>query len=284
MSVQHKAQRPVSWAAWGLIVLSILFVGIFIVLPGISILFMAFRQGMGEFVRGVTRRETMEAVMLSLWVLVITLPITAVFGMAAAWAVTKFQFPGKKLLLTLIDLPLSLSPIVVGLMFVLLYGRYGIFGEFLRTIGVRIIFAPPGLVLTTLFILMPLVVRELIPSMQELGSSEEEAALTLGAPSWRMFWHVTLPNIRWALMYGLILSAARAAGEFGAASVVSGLIRGSTVTLPLQVEIYYNEYMSTMAFASASIFFVFAGFTLTAKTIIGRRVQKQRKTQGVSHE
>ncbi|AFG38473.1 sulfate ABC transporter permease [Spirochaeta africana] len=273
MRDQHRT--PPSAAAWVLIALAAGFITIMIILPVASILMMALRQGWGGLLQALTRRETVQAVLLSLWVMAISLPITAVFGIAAAWAITRFRFPGKKLLLALIDLPISLSPIVVGLMFILLYGRYGIFGGFLQGIGVRVIFAPPGLVLTTLFILLPLVVRELIPTMQEQGSSEEEAALTLGARGWRMFWHVTLPNIRWALLYGLILASARAAGEFGAASVVSGLIRGSTVTLPLQIDIYYNEYMSTMAFASSTIFFGFAGITLAAKQIVGRRLRRE---------
>ena len=273
--MSSQRSTPGSAAAWGLVAVAVSFITLMIVLPAVSIMLMALRQGFEGLLQGVSRRETLQAVGLSLWVMVITLPATAVFGIAAAWAITKFRFPGKRLLLALIDLPISLSPIVVGLMFILLYGRYGLFGGFLQGIGVRIIFAPPGLVLTTLCILLPLVVRELIPSMQELGSSEEEAALTLGASGWRMFWHVTLPNIRWALLYGLILSAARAAGEFGAASVVSGLIRGSTVTLPLQIDIYYNEYMSTMAFAASTIFFAFAGITLAAKQVVGRRVRRE---------
>ncbi|MFW5800466.1 MAG: sulfate ABC transporter permease [Spirochaeta sp.] len=275
--MNQERMRPRSASAWVLVAVAAVFLTVMIILPVISILTMALREGLSGLAQGITRRETISAISLSIWVMAISLPVTAVFGIAAAWALTKFSFPGKKILLVLIDLPLSLSPVVVGLMFILLYGRYGLFGSFLQGIGVQVIFAPPGLVLTTLFILLPLVVRELIPSMQELGSSEEEAALTLGANGWRMFFRVTLPNIRWALLYGLILSAARAAGEFGAASVVSGLIRGNTITLPLQIDIYYNEYMTTMAFASSTIFFGFAAVTLVAKRVVAYRLNRELK-------
>ncbi|GAB6089060.1 sulfate ABC transporter permease [Spirochaeta dissipatitropha] len=277
--MKDVSERPQGPGAWLLLGLALFFGLVMILLPVISILFAAFAQGAAAYFSAISRRETIAALRLSLWVMGISLPLTALFGISAAWAITRFDFFGKKLLLALIDVPISLSPIVVGLMFVLLYGRFGIFGGFLQGIGLRIIFAPPGLVLTTLFILIPFVVRELIPTMLELGSSEEEAARILGASGFRMFWHVTLPNIRWALLYGLILSAARAIGEFGAASVVSGLIRGSTVTLPLQIEIYYNEYMTTMAFASSTLFFLLGGVTLAAKHFVG-----QRKSREVEHD
>jgi sulfate transport system permease protein len=204
------------------------------------------------------------------------------FGVAAAWAIAKFDFPGKQLLTTLIDLPFAVSPVVSGLIFVLLFGKNGWFGPWLDAHDIKIIFAVPGIVLATIFITFPMVARELIPLMEEQGKEEEEAARTLGANGWRIFWHVTLPNIKWGVLYGVILTNARAMGEFGAVSVVSGHIRGLTTTLPLQVEILYNDYSYVQAFAAASLLCFLALLTLAAKAIVQKRVDRARKNAGAA--
>ena len=227
--------------------------------------FEALRQGWSVYATAIIDPDTRSAIRLTLLVAAISVAVNATFGIAAAWAITKFRFPGKRLLLTLIDLPFSVSPVVSGLVFVLLFGAQGWVGPWLRAHDIHVIFATPGIVLATIFVTFPFVARELIPLMQQQGSAQEEAASSLGAGGWTVFWRVTLPNIRWALLYGLLLCSARAMGEFGAVSVVSGHIRGLTNTLPLQVEILYNEYSYTAAFAVATLLVLLALLTLVLK-------------------
>jgi sulfate transport system permease protein len=258
-----------------LIALTVAFVGGLVVVPFLAVLGAAFGKGLGVFVTAVTDPETLAAVKLTLLVAAIVVPLNLVFGVAAAWAVTRFEFRGKGLLVTLIDLPFAISPVVCGLLFVLLFGAQGTFGPWLADHDLRIIFAVPGIVLATLFVTFPFVARELIPFMQEQGSDEEVAARSLGASGWQIFRRVTLPNARWALLYGVILCNARAMGEFGAVSVVSGHIRGSTTTLPLQVEILYNEYQFSAAFAVASLLAVLALVTLIAKRFVEGRLGRE---------
>ena len=245
--------------------LTLLYVGVFIILPFGGILAGALGRGVTVFFENITRPETLEALTLSLSVTAASLVVSVVFGIAAAWLIAKFRFPGREVILSLINLPLSISPVIVGLLFVVLLGKNSPVGGWLESMGVRIIFAWPGLFLVTLFISFPYIVRELLPVLSELGNEDEEAAITLGASGAAMFLRVTLPNIRLALLYGITLSGARAIGEYGAVSVVSGLLRGRTVTLPVQVQIFYAEYMSGAAFSSAVLFFVFGIITLVSK-------------------
>jgi sulfate transport system permease protein len=236
-----------------------------VLLPLAAVIFEALRQGWAAYGAALVEPDTLSAIRLTLLVAAISVPANAVFGVAAAWAITKFTFPGKRLLLTFIDLPFSVSPVVAGLVFVLLFGAQGWFGGWLREHEIKVIFAVPGIVLATIFITFPFVARELIPLMQQQGAEQEEAAASLGAGGWTMFWKVTFPNIRWALLYGVLLCNARAMGEFGAVSVVSGHIRGLTNTLPLQVEILYNEFSFVAAFAVASLLALLALVTLGLK-------------------
>ncbi|SFF83721.1 sulfate transport system permease protein [Novosphingobium sp. CF614] len=251
-----------------LIALALAFLGFFLLLPLIAVFSEALKQGIGPFLDAVTSDDALSAIRLTLLVAAISVPVNMVFGVAASWAITKFQFPGKSLLITLIDLPFSVSPVVSGLIFVLLFGAHGWFGPWLAEHDVKIIFAVPGIVLATVFITFPFIARELIPLMMEQGKDDEEAAISLGASGWQTFWHVTLPNIRWGLLYGVLLCNARAMGEFGAVSVVSGHIRGETNTMPLHVEILYNEYDFVGAFAVASLLACLALVTLVAKTVL----------------
>ena len=237
-------------------------------LPLIAVFAEALRRGVEAYFASFADPDTKAAIRLTLLVASIAVPLNLIFGIAAAWAVAKFEFVGKSLLITFIDLPFSVSPVVSGLVFVLLFGAHGVFGGFLQAHDIKIIFAVPGLVLATIFVTFPFVARELIPLMQEQGTAEEEAALTLGASGLRMFVTVTLPNVKWALLYGVLLANARAMGEFGAVSVVSGHIRGLTNTLPLQVEILYNEYAFVGAFAVASLLAGLALVTLVAKSLL----------------
>lgn len=261
----HDPAAEPTWVRRILIGAALGLLALLVVLPLVVVLFEALRQGWQAYAAAVTQPDTLSAIKLTLLVAAISVPANAVFGVAAAWAITKFQFPGKRLLLTLIDLPFSVSPVVAGLVFVLLFGAHGWFGEWLRGHEVRVIFAVPGIVLATIFITFPFVARELIPLMQQQGPDQEEAAASLGAGGWTLFWRVTLPNIRWALLYGVLLCNARAMGEFGAVSVVSGHIRGLTNTLPLQVEILYNEFSFAAAFAVASLLALLALVTLGLK-------------------
>jgi sulfate transport system permease protein len=251
-----------------LIATAIAFLALFLLMPLLVVFTEAFRAGFGAYAAALTEPDALAAIRLTLLVAAIAVPLNLVFGIAAAWAVAKFQFPGKSFLVTLIDLPFSVSPVVAGLIYVLLFGAQGLFGPTLRSLGIEIIFAVPGIVLATVFVTFPFVARELIPLMEQQGTGDEEVAMTLGASGLQTFLRVTLPNIRWALLYGVLLSNARAMGEFGAVSVVSGRIRGYTTTMPLHVEILYNEYNSVAAFAVASLLAMLALITLAAKTIL----------------
>jgi len=243
---KQTARRLLIGAAW-------LTFALFLLLPLLIVLGEAFKQGVGTFFTAILEPDALAALKLTLLAVGISVPLNLVFGVAAAWCVSKYEFRGKSLLVTLIDLPFSVSPVIAGLIYVLLFGAQGYLGEWLSDRDIQIVFAVPGIVLATLFVTVPFVARELIPLMQEQGSTEEEAARLLGASGWQMFWHITLPNIKWGLIYGVVLCTARAMGEFGAVSVVSGHIRGLTNTLPLHVEILYNEYNHVAAFSVASL-------------------------------
>ena len=253
---------------WTLIALAVGFLALFLVLPLLAVFSEAFRRGTDAFLAAFAEPDTQAAIGLTLLVAAIAVPLNLVFGVAAAWAVAKFEFPGKSVLVSLIDLPFSVSPVVAGLVYVLLFGAKGLLGPLMDDWQFKIIFAVPGIVLATIFVTFPFIARELIPLMQEQGTAEEEAALTLGASGWRTFLTVTLPNVRWALLYGVLLCNARAMGEFGAVSVVSGHIRGLTNTMPLHVEILYNEYNFVAAFAVASLLAGLALVTLGAKSVL----------------
>jgi len=269
------ALRDPDWVRWSLTAVALGIIVLFLCLPLGIVIVEAFSKGWQTYWSALTQPDAQSAMQLTLLTALITVPLNTVFGVAAAWAITRFEFRGKSLLTTLIDLPFSVSPVISGLIFVLLFGAQGWFGEWLRAHDVKIIFAVPGIILATLFITFPFVARELIPLMQEMGSEEEEAALSLGASGWQTFLMVTLPNIKWALLYGVLLCNARAMGEFGAVSVVSGHIRSLTNTLPLHVEVSYNEYDFVGAFASASLLAGLAIVTLVLKSALewrqGRR-------------
>jgi sulfate/thiosulfate transport system permease protein len=249
-------------------VMTVVFLALFLVLPVLVVFAEALRRGAGAYWAALIEPDARDAIRLTLTVAAIAVPLNLIFGVAAAWAIAKFEFRGKSVLITLIDLPFSVSPVVSGLVYLLLFGSQGIFGPWLMAHGIKIAFALPGIVLATIFVTFPFVARELIPLMQEQGTAEEEAALTLGASGWRVFRTVTLPNIKWGLLYGILLCNARAMGEFGAVSVISGHIRGLTNTMPLHVEILYNEYNFVAAFAVASLLAGLAILTLAAKTFL----------------
>ncbi len=248
--------------------ISLLFMSLFLLVPLGTIFYAALQKGLLLYVTSLIEPDALAAIRLTLLTATIAVPINLIFGVCAAWAIAKFNFIGKQLLITLIDLPFTVSPVISGLIFVLLFGAQGFLGPWLIQHNIKILFAVPGIVLATIFITFPYVARELIPLMQAQGNDQEEAALTLGANGWQTFFHITLPNIRWGLLYGVILLNARAMGEFGAVSVVSGHIRGLTNTIPLHVEILYNEYNFVAAFAMASILALLALFTLVAKTVV----------------
>jgi len=258
-----------------LIALSLAFLGFFLVVPLAAVFVQAFEKGWSVYVESLTDRDALSAVRLTLLIALIVVPINTIFGIVAAWAIAKFQFVGKSVLITLIDLPYSISPVISGMVFVLLFGLQGWFGPWLDAHGVHIIFAVSGIVLATLFVTFPFVARELIPLMQAQGTEEEEAARVLGASGLQMFGRVTLPNIKWGLLYGIILCNARTMGEFGAVSVVSGHIRGETNTMPLYVEELYNEYNATAAFAVASLLAVLALVTLVLKSVLQWKTAEQ---------
>ncbi|NCT68877.1 MAG: sulfate ABC transporter permease subunit CysW [Rhodanobacteraceae bacterium] len=268
------ALRDPAWLRWSLLALALGFVALFLVLPLVAVFGYAFEKGVAVYLASLTDPDARAAIRLTLLVTAIAVPANTVFGIAAAWLVTRFQFRGRGLLLSLIDLPFAVSPVIAGLIFVLLFGAQGWLGPWLAAHDVKIIFAVPGIVLATTFVTFPFVARELIPLMQAQGSEQEQAALTLGAGGWAMFWRVLLPKIGWGLAYGVILCNARAIGEFGAVSVVSGHIRGLTNTMPLHVEILYNEYHRTAAFAVASLLALIALATLALKQLIGWRLRK----------
>lgn len=255
---------------------SIGFLLLFLLVPVLAVFTEALRKGLGAYWESLIDPAALSAIRLTLLVSAIAVPLNIVFGLAAAWAIAKFDFRGKSLLITLIDLPFAVSPVISGLIFVLLFGVHGWLGEWLDSYNLQIIFAVPGIVLATIFITFPFVARELIPLMQEQGTEEEQAAISLGASGWQTFWRVTLPNVKWALLYGVILCNARAMGEFGAVSVVSGHVRGKTNTVPLHVEILYNEYNFVAAFAVASLLALLALLTLVAKSMVESRLHSER--------
>lgn len=263
--VTSPATSEVGWVKWLLIASAGLVLLWLIVLPLVIVITEALKKGWSVYATAVTDPDAMSALRLTLLVALITVPLNTVFGVIAAWAVTKFKFRGKGLLITLIDLPFAVSPVIGGLIYVLVFGAHGWFGPWLSAHDIKIIFAVPGIIIATLFITFPFVARELIPLMEDQGLQEEEAAVTLGAGGWTIFFRVTLPNIKWGLLYGIILCNARAMGEFGAVSVVSGHIRGETNTLPLHVEILYNEYQFSASFAVASLLLLLAMITLLLK-------------------
>jgi sulfate transport system permease protein len=265
--VLSKGRRP-GLARLLLIAVALLFLGLFLVMPLLVVFVQALAKGIGAYLVAISDPLAWTAIRLTLYVAAIAVPCNLVFGVAAAWAIAKFEFRGKSTLITLIDLPFAVSPVIAGLVFVLLFGSHGWFGGYLRMHHIRVIFAVPGIVLATIFVTFPFIARELIPIMQAQGKDDEETALSLGAGGWQTFWHVTLPNIRWGLMYGVLLCNARAMGEFGAVSVVSGHIRGLTNTMPLHVEILYNEYNYTAAFAVASLLALLALLTLAGKSFL----------------
>jgi sulfate/thiosulfate transport system permease protein len=274
---RRSAQQDGAAVRWVIIGVSVLFLAIFIVLPLIAVFVEAFSHGLAAYAAALVEEDAIAAVKLTLIVAAISVATNLVFGLIAAWAIAKFEFPGKSLLVTFIDLPFSVSPVVAGLVFVLLFGAQGLLGPWLQAHDLQIIFALPGIVLATLFITFPFVARELIPLMQQQGTQEEEAARSLGASGLSTFFRVTLPNVKWALLYGVLLCNARAMGEFGAVSVVSGHIRGETNTMPLHIEILYNEYQFVAAFAVASLLALLALVTLIAKTLLERRIGKAKR-------
>ena len=264
----HPATSEPALVRWLLIGVTLAFLAIFLLLPLITVFAQALAGGIKTYFVALTEGDALAAIRLTLITAFFAVLLNTLFGLAAAWAVTKFEFRGKNLLITLIDLPFSVSPVIAGLVFILLFGSRGWFGGWLSDHGIKIVFATPGLILATVFVTFPFVARELIPLMQAQGSDEEHAALTLGAGGWRTFWHVTLPNIRWGLLYGILLCNARAMGEFGAVSVVSGHIRGVSNTMPLHVEVLYNDYKFAAAFAVASLLALLAFVTLGLKTLL----------------
>lgn len=272
MSRARVATGEPRWLRWTLTALALAFMTVFLFVPLATVFQQAFAQGVAVWLAAVTEPDARSAIALTLLASAISLPLNLVFGIAAAWSVTKFDFRGKHLMLTLIDLPFSVSPVIAGLVYVLVFGLQGWLGAWLLDSDLQVIFAVPGIVLATVFVTVPFVARELIPLMQAQGSEQEEAAHVLGAGGWQILWRVTLPNVRWALLYGVILCNARAMGEFGAVSVVSGHIRGLTNTMPLHVEIAYNEYHFAAAFAVASLLAGLALLTLVLKAVIERRI------------
>jgi sulfate/thiosulfate transport system permease protein len=268
-------QEPI-WVRWTLIGVALAFLTLFLFVPLVSVFYEALKKGVDVYFAAITEPDARAAIRLTLIAAAIAVPLNLVFGVAAAWAIAKFEFRGKNILITLIDLPFSVSPVIAGLIYVLVFGLQGWLGPWLAEHDIKIIFAVPGIVLATVFVTVPFIARELIPLMQAQGTEEEEAAVTLGASGWQTFWRVTLPNIKWGLLYGIILCNARAMGEFGAVSVVSGHIRGSTNTLPLHVEILYNEYNHAAAFAVASLLALLALITLAIKTFVESKVNQQK--------
>jgi sulfate/thiosulfate transport system permease protein len=282
---RQKSQRSTEESAlakWVLIAIALAFCAVFLLLPLINVFTQALAKGWGYYWSALAHPDSRAALRLTLLVAAISVPLNTIFGLAAAWAIAKFEFRGKSLLITLIDLPFAVSPVVAGLMFVVLFGLRGFLGGWLDAHNLQIIYAVPGIILATVFVTFPFVARELIPVMQATGTEQEQAALTLGANGWQTFWHVTLPSVKWGLLYGIILCSARAMGEFGAVSVVSGRITGLTDTLPLRVEKLYNDFNAPAAFAVASLLAMLALFTLGIKTFLewkqAREYEKAQKS------
>lgn len=273
----RPALRDPAWLRWTLLGVTLVFISLFLLLPLVVVFSQGLAKGLGAYFASFQEPDAIAAIKLTLTAAAIAVPLNLVFGVSAAWAITKFEFRGKSLLITLIDLPFAVSPVISGLIYVLMFGLHGWIGPWLAEHEIQIIFAVPGIVLATIFVTFPFVARELIPLMQAQGSDEELAALTLGANGWQTFWRVTLPNIKWGLLYGVILCNARAMGEFGAVSVVSGHIRGETNTMPLHVEILYNEYNLQAAFAVASLLTLLALLSLVLKSVVEWRHQRALK-------
>jgi len=276
MSARSHTTEP-TWVRYTLIGLALGFVLLFLVLPLAAVATEALRKGVDAYWEALKEPDAWSAIRLTLITAAIAVPMNLVFGVSAAWCIAKYEFKGKAFLTTLVDLPFSVSPVVAGLVYVLMFGAHGWFGPWLQAHDIKIIFAVPGIVLATMFVTFPFIARELIPLMQEQGTEEEQAAQVLGASGWQTFWHVTLPNIKWGLVYGVILCNARAMGEFGAVSVVSGHIRGQTNTMPLHVEILYNEYQSVAAFAVASLLALLAVLTLVIKQVVEWHFERDQK-------
>lgn len=279
----NAATRDTPWVRALFIGVASIFMVVMLVIPLMAVFYEAFKGGWDLYLAALVEPEAVAAIKLTLLTAAIVLPINIIMGLAIAWLVTRYQFKGKQLVTTLLDLPFSVSPVVAGLIFVLLFGLNSTVGGWLESMGIQVIFAVPGIVLATLFVTFPFIARELIPLMQSQGDSEEQAALTLGASGWQVFWHVTLPNIKWALLYGIILTNARAMGEFGAVSVVSGHIRGETNTMPLLVEIAYNEYNFTAAFALSSLLAGLALLTLVVQQIMSK-MQARKYAKGINRD
>ncbi|MDT8407428.1 MAG: sulfate ABC transporter permease subunit CysW [Methylococcales bacterium] len=282
MNTQQQKSIPMAtadpvWVRYILIGLALTIITLFLILPLVTVLIEAFAKGWDTYRDSIGHPDTLAAIRLTLLTAAVCVPLTTLFGVSAAWAIARFEFRGKSFLITLIDLPFSVSPVIAGLIYVLIFGAQGWLGPWLSEYDIKIVFAVPGIILATLFVTFPFVARELIPLMQEMGHEEEEAALSLGASGWQTFFKVTLPNIKWGLLYGVLLCNARAMGEFGAVSVVSGHIRGLTNTLPLHVEITYNEYDFVGAFASASLLATLAVVTLVIKTFLEWKQNQDRQ-------
>lgn len=269
-----RATSEPTWIRYSLIAITLLFLGLFLFVPLIAVFTEALRKGFDTYITALSDSDALSSIKLTLIAAAIAVPLNLVFGVAAAWAIAKFEFKGKSFLITLIDLPFAVSPVIAGLIYVLIFGLQGWFGSTLSGHDVKVIFAIPGIVLATIFVTFPFVARELIPLMQAQGKDEEEAGLVLGASGWQILWRITLPNIKWGLLYGVILTNARAMGEFGAVSVVSGHIRGLTNTMPLHVEILYNEYNYAAAFAVASLLALLALVTLVLKSVVEWQVAR----------
>ncbi|MCT8344530.1 MULTISPECIES: sulfate/thiosulfate ABC transporter permease CysW [Photorhabdus] len=276
LSESYVAQRPpVNWAKWTLIITSVLFSILLLVIPIVWIFMTAFSKGVEIVTENLLDPDMLHAIWLTILIALITVPVNLIFGVMIAWLVTRFQFPGRQCLLTLIDIPFAVSPVVAGLIYLLFYGSNGWAGSLLEPCDIQLMFSWPGMALVTIFVTCPFVVRELVPMMLSQGSQEDEAAILLGASGWKMFWRVTLPNIRWALLYGVVLTNARAIGEFGAVSVVSGAIRGETYTLPLQVELLHQDYNTVGAFTAAALLALMAIITLIVKSALQWRLSRQ---------
>ncbi|MBG5948975.1 MULTISPECIES: sulfate/thiosulfate ABC transporter permease CysW [Proteus] len=268
--------RKIDWVKWGLILTGVVLSILFLVVPIAWIFMTAFSKGIEIFTENLLDSDMLHAVWLTVLIALITVPVNMLFGVSMAWLVTRFRFPGRQLLMTLIDIPFAVSPVVAGLLYLLFYGSNGWAGQWLSQFDIQLMFSWPGMVLVTVFVTCPFVVRELVPVMMSQGSQEDEAAVLLGASGWKMFWRVTLPNIRWALLYGVVLTNARAIGEFGAVSVVSGAIRGETYSLPLQVELLHQDYNTVGAFTAAALLAMMAIFTLMFKSALQWHLARQQ--------
>ncbi|MBG2800955.1 sulfate/thiosulfate ABC transporter permease CysW [Proteus sp. WDL240414] len=276
MQQRSVYRRQIDWVKWGLIFTGVVLSILFLVVPIAWIFMTAFSKGVEIFTENLLDSDMLHAVWLTVLIAIITVPVNMLFGVSMAWLVTRFRFPGRQLLMTLIDIPFAVSPVVAGLLYLLFYGSNGWAGQWLSQFDIQLMFSWPGMVLVTVFVTCPFVVRELVPVMMSQGSQEDEAAVLLGASGWKMFWRVTLPNIRWALLYGVVLTNARAIGEFGAVSVVSGAIRGETYSLPLQVELLHQDYNTVGAFTAAALLAMMAIFTLMFKSALQWHLARQQ--------